>query len=208
MENPLVRGYKSMTIYTMVEMHPVLVYHRFPRDQFNLEEVQDYRDSAYVREKTGNEVYHIPTDWLRYALKPMESDPWPEVLSAQSVGYYSAVLDTIKKVISHRDLTLDPRSMGLTHKYIYLSPFIEQFLQSSALPPVPLPISEYYGLGGSRYFRIVLECRVPTSQVQKPGCQFREFPQRYYEEQTLWRVPITETTVTAVLVKEFPYRPL
>lgn len=192
----------------MAELHPVLVYQRFPVDQFDLEEVQDYRDSAYWREKAGRVTYHVPTDWLRYALKPMASDPEPDVLSEQCVGYYSSVLDTIKKVLTNRDLSLDHRTMGLTHKSIYISPFIEQFMQASALDPAPLPISEFYGLGGSRFFRIVLECRSPASQVVKSGCQFREFPQRNYEEQTLWRVPVQETTLTAVLVKEFPPRAL
>ena len=192
----------------MAELHPVLRYQRFPVDQFDLSAVQDYADSAYLRERTGRVIYHVPADWLRYGLKPLSSDPPAEVLSEQCVGYYSSVLDTIKKVLAHRDLSLDHRAMGLTHKFIYLSPFIEQLMQTSALDPVPLPISEFYGLGGSRYFRIVLECRTPASQVLKSGCQFREFPQRNYEEQTLWRVPVEETTITAVLVKEFPPRSL
>ena len=74
------------------------------------------------------------------------------------------------------------------------------------MPAVPLPVSEFYTFGGSRKFRLALECRTPPHLVQKFGSQFNGFQQRAFEEQYLWRVPVAETCMTAVLVKEIPVR--
>lgn len=191
----------------MASLHPVLQFHRFPAEHFDLSDVTDYSDSVYMRVKTGPATYHVPTDWQRYALKLRRIDPQHDALADFSVGYWGAALDTFKRVVLSRDFKFDSRVMGSSEKYVFMTPFLEQFVQDAAAPAVPLPVSEFYIFGGSRHFRIALECRMPTARITKYGNQFNELHQRAYEEQSLWRVPIADIAMTAILVKEIPQRP-